>query len=125
MRSMPAFACFCTTSATADRTRAASAGGSTGIPSSFAYMILMRSSGRGRLPVCVVRNRSVLWTMRLPCSLGRIVQALAAGGLGAAHLQRADLRARLAHLVGEPAMQQADLAEPGPLARIAEIVAGI
>ena len=33
---------------------------STGTPSSFAYIIRIRSSGRGRLPVCVVKNRSVL-----------------------------------------------------------------
>src|ERR1700754_3791718 len=40
--------------------RAASAGRSTGTPSSLAYMMRTRSSGRGRLPVCVVRKRSVL-----------------------------------------------------------------
>src|SRR5262245_46416977 len=40
--------------------RAARAAGSTGTPSSLANIVRMRSSGRGRLPVCVVRNRSVL-----------------------------------------------------------------
>ncbi len=60
MRSMPAAACFPTTSATAERTRAPSAAGSTGTPSSLAYIVRIRSSGRGRLPVWVVRNRSVL-----------------------------------------------------------------
>ena len=44
----------------------ASAAGSTGTPSSFAYIARMRSSGRGRLPVCVVRNRSVLRFIALP-----------------------------------------------------------
>src|SRR5206468_3157050 len=48
------------TSATAARMRAWTAAGSTGTPSSLAYMVRMRSAGRGRLPVCVVRNRSVL-----------------------------------------------------------------
>ena len=33
---------------------------STGTPSSFAYIMRIRSSGRGRLPVWVVRKRSVL-----------------------------------------------------------------
>ena len=44
----------------AARTRAARACGSTGTPSSLAYIMRIRSSGRGRLPVCVVRKRSVL-----------------------------------------------------------------
>ncbi len=57
---MPASACFCTTSATAARIRAASAARSTGTPSSLAYIMRIRSSGRGRLPVWVVRKRSVL-----------------------------------------------------------------
>ena len=59
-RSMPAATCFCTTSATAARTLAASAARSTGTPSSLAYIVRTRSSGRGRLPVWVVRKRSVL-----------------------------------------------------------------
>src|SRR6478672_7736864 len=57
---MPASACFLTTSDTAARTRAASASRSTGTPASLAYIMRMRSSGRGRLPVWVVRKRSVL-----------------------------------------------------------------
>src|SRR5437870_12698456 len=57
---MPAPTCLLTTSATADRMRASSADGSTGTPSSLANIIRIRSAGRGRLPVCVVRNRSVL-----------------------------------------------------------------
>ena len=54
---------FSTTSATADLMRAASALASTGTPSSRANISRMRSSGRGRLPVCVVRKRSVLRRM--------------------------------------------------------------
>src|SRR4030095_2472865 len=57
---IPASACLRTTSSTASATRCASAAASTGTPSSLAYIIRMRSSGRGRLPVCVVRKRSVL-----------------------------------------------------------------
>jgi hypothetical protein len=41
-------------SATAVANRASSAPASTGTPSSRAHMIWIRSSGRGRLPVCVV-----------------------------------------------------------------------
>src|SRR5271166_3640230 len=58
--SMPASTCFSTTAATADRMRALSAVASTGTPSSLANIARTRSSGRGRLPVCVVRKRSVL-----------------------------------------------------------------
>ena len=54
------------TVATAARTRESSAARSTGTPSSLAYIIRMRSSGRGRLPVCVVRKRSVLRRIVLP-----------------------------------------------------------
>src|SRR5258706_1816539 len=57
---MPACTCLPTTSATALRMRAASADGSTGTPSSRANIVRMRSSGRGKLPVWVVRMRSVL-----------------------------------------------------------------
>ena len=49
--------------ATAERMRSASACGSTGTPSSLAYIMRMRSSGRGRLPVCVIRKRSWLRCM--------------------------------------------------------------
>src|SRR2546421_6006031 len=62
--SSPASICLRTISSTADRTRAASAAGSTGTPSSRANIIWIRSAGRGRLPVCVVRNRSLLRFMR-------------------------------------------------------------
>src|SRR5512132_849110 len=58
--STPASACLRTTSATASAIRRSSASAATGTPSSRAYMMRTRSSGRGRLPVCVVRNRSVL-----------------------------------------------------------------
>src|ERR1700752_401321 len=58
MTSMPASAWFFTTSATALRTRLPSAAPSTGTPLSLAYIIWMRSSGRGRLPVCVVTKRA-------------------------------------------------------------------
>src|SRR6185369_1501375 len=56
----PALTCFCTASATAARIRMPRAAASTGTPSSLAYIIRIRSAGRGRLPVCVVRNPSVL-----------------------------------------------------------------
>src|SRR6516162_1336627 len=58
--SMPASTCFSTTAATAERMRALSAAASTGTPSSLANIARMRCSGRGRLPVCVVRKRSLL-----------------------------------------------------------------
>src|SRR5882762_1971996 len=56
----PASTCLRTVSATAERTRPPRAAGSTGTPSSLANIIRIRSGGRGRLPVCVVRKRSVL-----------------------------------------------------------------
>src|SRR5262245_49621073 len=40
--------------------RAPRAAPSTGTPSSFANIMRIRSAGRGRLPVCVVRNPSIL-----------------------------------------------------------------
>src|SRR4030095_11196265 len=49
-----------TTSATAWRTRASKAAGSGRVPVSSVSRSTVRSSGRGRLPVCVVRMRSVL-----------------------------------------------------------------
>src|SRR6202048_83078 len=58
--SMPASTCFSTTAATAERMRDLSAAASTGTPSSLANIARTRSSGRGRLPVWVVRKRSVL-----------------------------------------------------------------
>src|SRR6185503_16721667 len=63
---MPASACCFTISATAARTRAASPALSTGTPSSLAYIMRIRSGGRGRLPVCVVRKRSLLRIMLFP-----------------------------------------------------------
>src|ERR1700732_1094843 len=57
---MPASPCFPTTAATAERMRDLSAAASTGTPSSLANIARTRSSGRGRLPVWVVRKRSVL-----------------------------------------------------------------
>jgi hypothetical protein len=42
---------------------AANSARSTACPSSLAYIIRTSSSGRGRLPVCVVRKRSLLRTM--------------------------------------------------------------
>src|SRR5262245_4722688 len=58
--SMPASTCFSTTAATAERICALSAAISTGTPSSLANIVRTRSSGRGRLPVCVVTKRSEL-----------------------------------------------------------------
>src|SRR5579884_3279344 len=60
MTSMPAAACLRTTSATAARICPASAAASTGTPSSLANIARTSSGGRGRLPVWVQRNRSVL-----------------------------------------------------------------
>src|SRR6266852_4156376 len=57
---MPESTCFFTTPATAARIFAASPARSTGTPSSLANIARTRSSGRGRLPVWVVRKRSVL-----------------------------------------------------------------
>src|SRR5690348_10200054 len=58
--SMPAALCLRTISPTASRICALSWARSTGTPSSLAYMSRINRSGRGRLPVCVLRNRSVL-----------------------------------------------------------------
>src|SRR5881396_721571 len=55
--SIPAFVCRATTSSTARHTRSSKAALSTGTPSSRAHIIAIRSSGRGRLPTCVVRKR--------------------------------------------------------------------
>src|SRR3984893_730432 len=60
MMSRPISACPRTTVATAERIPAARAAPSTGTPSSFANIVRVSSSGRGRLPVWVVRIRSVL-----------------------------------------------------------------
>src|SRR6185312_14389318 len=73
--SMPAPTCFFTTSSTAAAMRRSSACESTGTPSSFAYIVRTRSSGRGRLPVCVVRNRSVLLSMVAPAFDGPLSHA--------------------------------------------------
>jgi hypothetical protein len=64
--SRPTAACSLTLSATALRTRSANAASSTGLPSIRASIISNRSSGRGRLPTCVVSIRSVLSFMRRP-----------------------------------------------------------
>src|SRR5262249_44097083 len=57
---MPASICFWTVSATALRIRAAYTSWSHGSPAHFAFIRSSRSFGRGRLPQCVVRMRSVL-----------------------------------------------------------------
>src|SRR5579872_5925134 len=73
--SIPAFSWASTMSATAVAMRRPSAAPSTGMPSSLANMIFTRSAARGRLPVCVVRKRSLLRFTRetspqpLPASL--------------------------------------------------------
>src|SRR5262249_44515443 len=51
--------------------RAASDLPSTGTPSSLAYIMRTRSSGRGRLLVCVVRNPWVLLFMNPPVAILR------------------------------------------------------
>src|SRR2546425_13329696 len=58
--STPASICCRTISATARRTRASNAAGSGAVPASSASSVAVRSWARGRLPVCVVRMRSVL-----------------------------------------------------------------
>src|SRR5437867_4360406 len=58
--SIPAFVCRATTSSTARHTRSSKAALSTGTPSSRAHIIAIRSSGRGRLPTCVVRKRPIV-----------------------------------------------------------------
>src|SRR5882724_6369127 len=103
---MPASTCRPTTSATAASMRAARAAPSTGTPSSFANMLLVRSSGRGRLPVCVVRMRSVLrCTVPLLALVGEHESArgrehpahpVDEGELAVRHLARAALAAELA-----------------------------
>src|ERR1700732_5007607 len=60
MTSTPISTWCLTISATARSTRAEKAAGSTRCPDSFSVIIFKRSSGRGRLPTCVVRNLSVL-----------------------------------------------------------------
>src|SRR6267142_3045644 len=67
--SMPASICFSTTAATAERMRDLSAAASTGTPSSLANIARTRSSGRGRLPVCVDRKRSGLRFIALSVAL--------------------------------------------------------
>src|SRR4051812_35623399 len=57
---MPASRCCLTTSATAVSRRSSSACSSVGWPSMPAQIISTTSSGRGRLPACVVTIRSVL-----------------------------------------------------------------
>src|SRR2546425_10545090 len=71
--STPAVVCLRTTSATADRMRAARAAGSTDTPSSFANIVWIRSSGRGRLPVCVVRKRSLVRFIGVPLEAARLL----------------------------------------------------
>jgi hypothetical protein len=59
MMSMPEAIGCRTTAATALRTRVAKAAWSYDRPSSLAMSISSRSSGRGKLPACVVRIPSV------------------------------------------------------------------
>src|SRR5688572_21377417 len=73
--------------------RAARAAGSTGTPSSLANIVRMRSSGRGRLPVCVVRTRALL---RFTSGRGaRGVEVARAGGALAELGRRLPARARV------------------------------
>src|SRR5215470_2176864 len=58
--STPASICWRTMSPTARFTRASNAAGSGARPESSASSVVVRSWARGRLPVCVVRMRSVL-----------------------------------------------------------------
>jgi hypothetical protein len=100
--SMPASACFLTTSATAARTRAANAARSIGTPSSLAYIMRMRSSGRGKLPVWVVKKRSALRTIvasaqRGPAPRVRYRRALQATPGGCEHSAIGAMRQRRRH----------------------------
>src|SRR5919197_1351465 len=67
MMSTPASTCCRTISATARCTRASKTAGSGVVPASRASNVADRSGGRGRLPVWVVRIRSVLRFM-VDCS---------------------------------------------------------
>src|SRR5438093_12085458 len=58
--STPASICCRTISATVRRTRASKAAESGVVPASSASSVAVRSWARGRIPVCVVRMRSVL-----------------------------------------------------------------
>src|SRR6266516_1772862 len=69
MMSTPASTCLRTTSPTALRTPASKAWGSGAVPASIASRVAVRSQGRGRLPVWVVRMRSVLRFMAVSPSL--------------------------------------------------------
>jgi hypothetical protein len=60
MTSTPIVTCLSTISFTALRTVASKVAGATGAPPAAAWSWSSRSSGRGRLPTCVVRMRSVL-----------------------------------------------------------------
>src|SRR5215472_16500040 len=115
--SMPASTCFSTTAATAERMCALSAAISTGTPSSLANIVRTRSAGRGRLPVCVVRKRSVLRSIgrasgQLPAAvrLATAGQDEAVGGPPRVAREVAifDLLAALALTLGDP--QQGNLA---------------
>src|SRR6266849_6420622 len=78
---MPDASCCCTTSATAPRTRWLNAASSTGWRLAFAASISLRSGGRGRLPACVDRMRSVLrFTAALltPPGAGQLLRRVAA-----------------------------------------------
>src|SRR5579859_2680041 len=88
--SMPAATWRLTISSTAARTRSASASASTGTPSSLANMIRTRSSGRGRLPVWVVRKRpaSAMWASGLARRRAVVADRLG-GGIGHHEADRA------------------------------------
>jgi hypothetical protein len=80
--SMPASVWRRTVSATALLTRAAKAVSSTASPCAFFRISAASSSGRGRLPTCVVRMRSILrFIMFLPDlrSVARIEAAVQGG----------------------------------------------
>src|SRR5712691_9009889 len=122
---MPAAACRRTTSATAARTWPASEAGSTGTPSSLANIVRMRSSGRGRLPVWVVRKRSVLRLTPLGSrrGAGRAVQ------VARPRRALAELGGDLAARVGEGLTNGLDVGAedrlavaPGPLVGVAGAV---
>src|SRR5579859_936799 len=74
MTSIPALICWRTTSAVAVLKESFRVAVSTGLPSALSYIRLVRSGGRGRLPVWVVRIRSVLrFTQKSPLLNGTLM----------------------------------------------------
>src|SRR5262249_5529658 len=93
--STPASSCCRTMSPTARRTRASKAAGSGRVPASSASRVVVRSWARGRLPVCVVRIRSMLSFMDTaswrPGSVAVLGDLVPVGDVPAIRVPAADL----------------------------------